>query len=341
LKEDLGILFNRIKKDKGNFISIILPLYNEAESLPFVIKELFEYLPGALPGYKFEITFIDDCSTDSSYPTVVEFSKKVPANIKLSVAQLSKNSGSHVAITAGLNISRGDFTIIMASDGQDPAGVISQLIQEWENGNELVLASRSDNLDHGFLSKMMSRTAWKIMNWSTKINMPRKGCDLLGMDRIVLEAFNQMDERNTTFIFRILSLGFIRKEIEYVKRARVAGKTKWTIFRKFSIMLDAMTGFSNRPLKLITNLGLSVFIILVFRWLYVVFNIYILHNPPTELTILLNTIFTTLALQVLILGVIGDYIWRILDETRKRPVYEIRKIGGQIFEDDTRAKDDR
>jgi len=331
LKEDLEILFNKKKKQRGSLISVILPLYNEEESISFVINELFDYLPKFLPNYKFEITFIDDCSTDNSYALVVEASKKVPNNIKLSVAQLSRNSGSHVAISAGLNISRGDFTIIMASDGQDPAVVISQLIREWENDNELVLASREDNLDHGFISKVMSNAAWKIMNWSTKIKMPEKGCDLLGMDRIVLDSFNQMDERNTTFIFRILSLGFKQKEIDYVKRARVGGKSKWTFFKKLSIMLDAITGFSNRPLKMITNLGLSVFIILVFRWLYVVFTIYVLHQIPTELSIILNTIFTALALLVLILGVIGDYIWRILDETRKRPVYEIRKVDGDIF----------
>jgi glycosyltransferase involved in cell wall biosynthesis len=333
LKENLDILFNKNKKNRGSLISIVLPLYNEEESVDFVINELFEYLPNSLSKYKFEITFIDDCSIDNSYFLVEAASKKTPHNIKLSVVQLARNSGSHVAITAGLNISRGDFTIIMASDGQDPAVVIAKLIMEWENDNELVLASRADNLDHGFLSNLMSNTAWKIMNWSTKIKMPEKGCDLLGMDRIVLDAFNQMDERNTTFIFRILSLGFKQREIEYVKRARVGGKSKWTILKKLSIMLDAIAGFSNRPLKLITNLGLIIFIFLVFRWLFIVFNIYVLNKVPTELSIILNTIFTTLALQILILGVIGDYIWRILDETRKRPVYEIRKVGGEIFLD--------
>ena len=332
MKEDIGILFGKSKKKRGNLISIILPLYNEEGSLPVVLNELFEYLPSALPNYKFEITFIDDCSTDNSYALVKEAAKRAPNAIKLSIAQLSRNSGSHVAITAGLNISRGDFTIIMASDGQDPAVVISQLIKEWENENELVLASRSDNLDHGIISKTLSKFAWKVMTWSTNIKMPETGCDLLGMDRIVLNAFNQMDERNTTFIFRLLSLGFKQKEIQYIKRARVSGNSKWTFLKKVSIMLDAITGFSNRPLKLITNLGLSVFIILVFRWVYVVFNVYILHKSPTELSIVLNTIFTALALQVLILGVIGDYIWRILDETRKRPVYEIRKIDGEIFD---------
>lgn len=332
MKEDLAILFKRSKKHRGKLISIIMPLYNEEESLSFVLNELFEYISNSLQDYKFEITFIDDCSTDSSYDIVEKASLKTPANIRLSVAQLSRNSGSHIAITAGLNISRGDFTIVMASDGQDPASVISELIAEWENNNELVLASRFDNLDHGFISKIMSHLAWKVMNWSTNIRMPETGCDLLGMDRIVLDAFNEMDERNTTFIFRILSLGFKQKEIQYVKRARVGGKSKWTLLKKVSIMFDAITGFSNRPLKLVTNIGLIVFIVLVFRWIFVIFNVYVLHNPPTDLTIILNTIFTAMAFQVLILGMIGDYIWRILDETRKRPVYEIRKVDGEIFD---------
>ncbi len=309
-----------------------MPLFNEEDSIAFVIKELSDYLPKYFSNYKFEITFIDDCSTDGSYVLIKEFSKNTPNNIRISVIQLNKNSGSHVAITAGLNNARGDFAIIMSSDGQDPAEVIGNLILEWENGNDLILASRSDNLDHGSISTFFSKLAWKLMNWSTKINMPKNGCDLLGMDRKVLDSFNKMDERNTTFIFRILSLGYRQKEIEYIKRARIGGKSSWTVLKKISIMLDAFTGFSSRPLKLITNFGFLLFIVLSLRWCIVFFNIYILNQQPTDLSILLNTIFTALSIQVLILGFIGDYIWRILEETRKRPIYEINDVGGEIFD---------
>lgn len=332
MKEDLNILFNNKDKKYGNLISIILPLYNEADSLPFVLNELFEYLPINLPNYNFEISFIDDCSTDDSYNIIKNTSNNTPQNIKLSVLQLSKNSGSHVAITAGINVSRGDFTIIMASDGQDPVSVISDLIEKWQLGNDLILASRADNLDHGIISKYFSNAAWKLMNWSTNIKMPESGCDLLGMDKTVVNAFNKIEERNTTFIFRILSLGFKQTEIQYIKRARIAGKSKWTFLKKISIMFDAITGFSNRPLRLIINFGLIIFLALVIRWVIVVFKIYVLKQTPTDLTIILNTIFTALAIQVLILGVIGDYIWRILDETRKRPIYEFKKVDGNIFD---------
>lgn len=332
MQDNITILINRKNELKGNLVSIILPLFNEEQSISFVLKELFDYLSIVHLKYKFEITFVDDCSTDDSYNIIKEATYNTPTNIKLSIIKLSKNSGSHIAITAGLNISRGDFTIVMASDGQDPAEVISNLIEEWEAGNELVLASRVQNLDHGFVSNFFSNIAWKIMNWSTNIKMPKSGCDLLGMDKKVLQAFNKMDERNTTFIFRILSLGYKQKEIQYVKRARFAGKSKWSFLKKISIMFDAITGYSSKPLRLITNLGLIIFLILVCRWLYVVFLVYVLKQEPTMLTIILNTIFTALALQILILGIIGDYIWRILDETRKRPIYEINKIDGDIFE---------
>jgi len=244
------------------------------------------------------------------------------------------NSGSHVAITAGINISRGDLLIIMASDGQDPAEVIGQIIREWEKGGELILASRQDNLGQGAISKALSKCAWKLMNWSTDLKMPENGCDLLGLDQKVVEAFNRMDERNTTFIFRILSLGFKQKEIEYVKRARYAGRSNWTLWKKMSIMVDAMTGFSSRPLKLITNFGLIVFAVLTARWLITIFKVYILGQTATDLSIILNSIFTSLALIILVLGVMGDYIWRILDEARKRPVYEISEVEGKIFDDE-------
>lgn len=275
---------------------------------------------------------MDDCSTDESYQIVKNWGEKSIENLRLSIVQLSKNSGSHIAITAGLNISRGDFTIIMASDGQDPASVITELILEWRAGNNLVLASREDNLDHGFFGKLASKMAWKLMNWATNVNMPETGSDLLGMDRSVLDAFNKMDERNTTFIFRILSVGYKQKEISYVKRVRAGGVSKWSTLKKIGIMFDAIAGFSSRPLQLITKFGFAFFIILTLRWAWVIVSIYVLDQPTTELTIVLNTVFTALAVQVLILGFIGDYIWRILDESRKRPLYEVLQVDGEVFE---------
>jgi dolichol-phosphate mannosyltransferase len=329
---DIQQLFQQHSRSRGNLISIVLPVYNEQECLPEVVKELTTYFADCQPHYRFEMTFVDDRSTDGSFALLKEMSKNTPANVKLSALRLAKNSGSHIAITAGLNISRGDYTIIMASDGQDPAEVIGELILHWEKGNDMVFAAREKNLDHGFIDNLFSYLAWKVMIWSTKVPMPSKGCDMLGMDRKVLDAFNRMDERNTTFIFGIFSLGFKKKEITYIKRDRIAGKSKWNFFRKVAILLNAITGYSSRPLKLITNFGLFVFIVLMLRWLWVIIRIYVFDIPPTDLTILLNTIFTSLGLVILLLGFIGDYIWRILDETRKRPLYEFSEVEGEIFD---------
>jgi glycosyltransferase involved in cell wall biosynthesis len=333
LQKNIQQLFRETKADKGNLVSVILPLYNESQSIPYVLDEMYAVLGASLSQYRFEITFVDDCSTDNSFELIGSYAKKAPENVKVSVVRLAKNSGSHIAITAGLNICRGDFCVIMASDGQDPAAIIGTLLDEWQKGHDLVLASRTGNLDHDKIGNLLSRIAWYIMNWATNIKMPANGCDLLGLDKKVVRAFNNMDERNTTFIFRIVSLGFDQSEIRYLKRSRVAGKSKWTFLKKISILFDAVAGFSSRPLKLITSLGMFIFLLLVFRWIFVIVSIYIFDQPPTELTIILNTIFTVSAVQVLLLGFIGDYIWRILDETRKRPPYEVTKVGGEIFEE--------
>jgi glycosyltransferase involved in cell wall biosynthesis len=332
LEISLSNLIQQNFKAKGNLISVVLPVFNEVENLQQVVEELYNYLFQEQKLYNFEITFVDDRSTDGSYELLSKLINQYSGNVRISVVRLAKNSGSHIAITAGLNISRGDFTIIMASDGQDPPEVIGDLIVEWEKGNELVLAARLDNLDHSFAGNLFSKMAWKLMSWSTKINMPKNGCDLLGLDKKVLQSFNKMDERNTTFIFRILSMGYRQKEITYIKRARIAGISKWTFVKKIAIMVDAITGYSSRPLRLITKFGILIFFILMLRWVFVVFKIYILHEAPSELTLVLNTIFTSLGLQILLLGVIGDYIWRILDETRKRPLYEISDAEGKVFD---------
>ena len=153
---------------------------------------------------------------------------------------------------------------------------------------------------------------------------------MLGIDKKVLSAFNKMDERNTAFIYRLLSLGFDQKVLYYTKKERVAGKSKWTTRKKIGIIIDVITGHSSRPLRLLTKLSLLFTFIIFLRWLYVFINVYILKKPPTVLEIILNSIFTSTAVMMLILSAMGDYIWRILDETRKRPQYEISKISGNI-----------
>lgn len=313
---------------ENRVISIVLPVYNEIDCLPSVVHELYSYLSEMETRYQWKLLFVDDCSDDGSFEYLDKAAADAPQNVQLTVVQLAKNSGSHIAITAGLRLAQGEYTIIMASDGQDPNSVIEKLLNKWEAGYQIVLASRFRNRDQNFFSAVSSKLAWRIMNWATEIDMPAGGCDMLGMDKKVLRAFNRLDERNTTFIYRILSLGFRRTVFTYEKKARIAGRSKWNMLKKCSIMLDAITGYSSRPLRIITKIGFGTFLLLILRWMAVVFKIYVLHEYPSEMDIILNTIFTSLALQMLILGGIGDYIWRILDETRKRPLFEINMIGG-------------
>jgi polyisoprenyl-phosphate glycosyltransferase len=331
--ENIRDLFVREKRPRGNLISMVLPVYNESASLPAVMDELFDYLKQAPPQYHFEMTFIDDGSTDASADLIIARAESAPANTRVSVCRLARNSGEHVAIIAGLNLARGDFTVVMSSDGQDPASVIGDLIQGWTEGADVVLAARRVNLDQSPVARWLSRMGWKIMSWSTGLSAPEKGCDFLGIDRRALEAFNRMDERNTTFIFRILSLGFRQKQIEYVKRARLGGRSSWNYGKKIFTLLDVVTGYSSRPLKLITAFGLMFFLLLVFRWAYLVFGIYVLGKTASDLTIVLNAVFTSLSIVILLLGLMGDYIWRILEEARKRPLYEISDVRGNIFFD--------
>jgi glycosyltransferase involved in cell wall biosynthesis len=330
--EDIKLLLDQDKQPRGKLISILLPVFNEEDALPKVFEEMFNYLPNHLPNYHFEITFIDDCSTDNSYQIIVDYIPLSPQNVKLSVFRLAKNSGSHVAITAALNICRGDLVVIMASDGQDPAALIGKLIEEWEKGSEMILALREENRGQSKFRQKISQLSWRLMNWATRVDIDYRGCDVLGLDKIVVRAFNRMNERNTTFIFRVLSLGFQRSQLFYTKRERAGGISKWTFVKKMAIFLDAIAGFSDRPIRLISKLGITFFFILLIRWCLVMFKYYLLNEEPSDLNIILNTIFTTVASQVLLIGVIGDYIWRILDESRKRPLYDFSKRDGETFD---------
>jgi glycosyltransferase involved in cell wall biosynthesis len=330
--ENIKDIFNKLNPKEEHHLSIVLPVYNEEESLPKMLDALTTYLGSRQAEYNWELIFIDDFSTDRSFDILAAYSKKQFKNIRIAVLQLSKNSGSHIAITAGINLSRADLTIIMASDGQDPPEVIEQLINHWKDGEKIILAARDGNLDKSSTGNLFSRMAWKIMNWATGIDMPEKGCDMLAIDKQPLEAFNKMDERNTTFIYRLLSLGYSPKVITYLKRERIGGQSKWTFWKKVRIMLDAITGYSNRPLRLITRLSLLLFFVLIIRWGFVIFKLVISGEEPDDRTVILNSIFTSLAVTVLIMSALGDYIWRILDEARKRPIYNFNKIEGTIFE---------
>jgi len=331
----LESLLEEYKKENGNLITIILPVFNEIECLPFVVPEIINYLNTQQQKYFWQLIFVDDCSTDNSYQYLSKIAETVYDKVKIITFKLSKNSGSHIAISAGLKFSNGDFTIIMASDGQDPVEVIGELISQWENKFDFVIAARKNNLDHNELNLWLSNTAWKLMNWFTKINMPQGGCDMLGIDKKVLFAFNKMDERNTTFIYRLLSLGFDQKVLYYSKKERIAGKSKWTLIKKIKIIIDVITSHSSRPLRLITKFSLIITFILLLRWLFVIINVFILGGKVTDLEVILNTIFTTTAFIMMTLSAIGDYIWRILDEARKRPQFEISKIAGNIQKKET------
>lgn len=321
-----------LNKPRGKLVSVILPVFNEASILPRVVAEMYNYL-ATCQSYRFEVTFIDDGSSDGSMGVVLVTAGEAPENVRVSVCRLARNSGGHVAITAGLNMARGDFTIVMASDGQDPPQIIGLLIEEWVKGSDIVLAARSQNLDQSRFAQYLSSLAWRIMSWFTQIQAPKRGCDLLGLDRIALDAFNRMDERNTTFIFRILSLGFRRREIVYEKRQRLGGRSNWSFWKKLKIMLDAITGYSSRPLRVITGLGMLIFVMIAIRWMLVVVNVYWLGIPVSDRDVILNSIFTSLSVTIFLLGAIGDYIWRILEETRKRPLYEIQEAKGSVFDE--------
>ena len=307
-------------------ISIIMPLYNEQESVLFVLNEIKLTITNFLSDFQFEIIFVDDCSTDNSVHLLIDEMNSLLPNMILKIIRLTKNCGSHVAISAGLTVAKGDLVIIMSSDGQDPSEIIVTLVREWELGNRLILASRKQNLEQGIISRNFSRLAWQIMNWSSNLKMPDGGCDLLAMDRRVVNAYNAQSERNTTFIFKVMALGYKFKEISYIKRQRHAGNSKWTFLAKMSIMIDAITGFSNRPLRLIVKIGLVVFFLLILRWASIIYKVYFLGETPTDLTIVLNTILVAFSMIILFLGVIGDYVWRILDETRKRSVFVIDEV---------------
>lgn len=300
-------------------LSIIIPVYYNEMNLHDLYEDLFTKVLQHLEDY--ELVFVDDGSQDASYAIIQEL---IQRDSKIVSLKLSRNFGSHAAILAGLNHCTGDCAVMKTADLQEPSSMILEMYAKWQAGNNVVLAIRSDREESVFQS-FFSNLYYRIMRRYVLKNMPLGGFDCFLIDRKVIEVLRLMDEKNTSLMGQILWAGFKTDSIYYTRLKREKGKSRWTLQKKIKLVIDSVLSFTYLPVRFMTVIGLIFFLGSV---IWAVFIIYqrIFGGIALEgwTTLMAFNLFAS-GLNLLTLGIIGEYLWRNFDATRPRPTYIVEE----------------
>lgn len=305
-------------------LSIVIPVFNEAENLPRLHERIAQLDWPAL-GLDFELLAVDDHSTDET-PVVLDGLRARDSRVK--TIRFSRNFGSHAALTAGLEHATGFAAVVLAADLQDPPETIPGLVAEWRKGAATVWAIRAEREGESLQTRLTARIFYFLIGGMTKMKMPPQGVDFFLIDRTVIEALRLAPERNTSLIAQIQWLGFTQASLAYTKQARVAGRSKWTLAKRIKLSLDWVVGFSYFPIRFMSATGL-LFALLGFLYaLVLIVRRFVLGNPVEGWTSLISVVLITSGVQLMMLGVLGEYLWRSFDASRLRPRFIIERRQG-------------
>ncbi len=306
-------------------VSIVLPVHNEAKSLPAMLERLRSLLDSDW-GKGAEILFIDDHSSDNSPAILASACGTQP---RCRYLRLAKNSGSHVAILAGLEHAQGDCAVFLASDLQDPPELIPRMLELWRAGNHVVWAVRERRDGISWAENFFARTFYFLLIKLARVDLPPQGSDFALLDRAVIDALLQSVGAEPSLGGEIARLGFCQTQIPYIKERRQFGRSSWTLGRKLKAFADAFVAFSYVPLRAMSYLGILCSLLgFVYALLIVVLWLFCARAgqgwPSLMVVILLLG-----GMQMTMLGVLGEYLWRTLGEARRRPRYFLERPASQ------------
>ena len=292
-------------------LSIVTPAYNESASLPVLYRRLNE----ALGGVEWEWVVVDDHSADATFAWIAALARD---DARVRGYRLARNCGSHTAIACGLDHANGDAAAVMAADLQDPPETIPELLACWREGAQVVWAARQRTASASRLYYLLMR---RVAGLET---IPPAGAGLFLIDRIVIEAFREFREQHTSILTLIAWMGFRQATVAGRKEARQHGRSQWTRRKKVALLVDSVTAFTYTPIRLMTYLGFSTALL---GFLYAGFVIvHALRGAPMPgWASLMVVVLVIGGIQMLMMGVLGEYVWRALAESRRRPRYLIEE----------------
>ena len=301
-------------------VSILIPCYNEEKSLPLLYPELVK-LMDANQNYEWELMFVNDGSRDN---TLQELIKLRQQDKQVNYVDLSRNFGKETAMLAGFDYVTGDCMVIIDADLQHPPTLIPDMIKLWEQGYDDVYAKRKTRGKESWLRKRLSLQFYKILQSSSRFDVLQNVGDFRLLDRSCINALKKMRESERYTKGMYCWIGFKKKEIEFVQGDRVAGESSWNYRGLFSLAIDGITSFTNAPLRISTIVGFVVSMFAFLYMIYVFFKALIYGDPVQGYPTLVILILFLGGIQLLSLGIIGEYIGRIYNETKNRPDYIVR-----------------
>lgn len=302
-------------------LSVVVAAFNEEGNLPVLYDRLCALDWRAL-GVGLEMVFVDDHSRDGTRAILRGLAARDP---RVKVLRFSRNFGSHKAFTAGLEHCTGDAAVILAADLQDPPETIPQLLEKWRAGARVVWAVRDGREGESWVNRVLSRFYYWLMRRFAEVQPPPTGADFLLVDRQVLEVLKASPEKHTSLLALIQWLGFSQDHIGYRKAARHSGRSKWSLSRKLKLSIDSFVSFSYFPIRLMSACGI-LFALTGFVYAIVVALRALVYGSPAEgWPALMCVVLIVSGVQLVMLGVLGEYLWRTFDESRGRPRHIIEE----------------
>jgi len=303
-------------------ITVIIPVLNEEENIDILVDELNKYF-AEQKEFSTEVIFVNDGSTDHT------LSKLKSANhfsYSCKIINFSKNFGSHAALRAGLLKAEGDYVTFLYADLQDPLSLVPRMFHEMKEKNAEIIWAFRNSLDNTKSETFFTGLYASLMRKYAVSNFPRKGFDVVMICSKVKDCLNQNVESNSSIFIQILSLGFKQSSIQYDKRARQFGKSKWTLSKKIKLLIDSFVAFSYAPIRLVSLVGMIFFILGILWTVYIIFRKIAFNDLVSGWPALTSVLMIGFGITNISLGIIAEYLWRTLDASRKRPVFIIDEL---------------
>ena len=307
-------------------VSILIPAYNEEKSLPSLYEALRNLMDSMKEQYQWEVLFVNDGSKDHTLEMIVQLRQH---DNRINYVNLSRNFGKENAMLAGFDYVTGDCMVIMDADLQDPPQLIPQMLEYWEEGFQDIYAKRANRGKESWLRKKYSLLFYKILASTTRFDVLQNVGDFRLLDRVCIDALKKLreSERYTKGLF--CWIGYRKKEIVFDRGDRVAGASNWNFVSLFNLAIEGITSFTTAPLRLASISGGVIALLSFFALLFYVLKRLILGDPIQGFTTLACIMLFLGGIQLICLGIIGEYLGRIFNETKNRPPYLAAEYNGE------------
>ena len=308
-------------REKAGLISIIAPAYNEEGGLREFVRRVEEAMSGC--GWRYEIVFVNDGSTDGTLTVMQALRAKNP---DITIVNLTRNFGKETAMTAGIAHAVGEAIVIIDTDLQDPPELVPEMIETWQAGYDVVYGQRTERVGETWAKKATARWFYGIVKNMGPVPIPENAGDFRLISRRAADALLLIPERHRFMKGLYSWIGFPQKAIPYRRHARLEGRSKWNYWQLWNLALEGITSFTIVPLKLATYLGFFIAMTAFAYGLVIVAKALLFGEEVRGFPTIMSVMLLLGGVQLIVLGVIGEYLGRIFDETKQRPLYLLESV---------------